>query len=169
VVGPIGACDDRPVQPQRFTTTLTAISRGRAFVAIPFDPDRVWQAKPRHHITGTVNGLRIRAVIETQEGRQGFTLGAAWLRDCHAVAIGDSVAVEIMPEGPQRDDLAPDFAAALAANPGAGAFFDSLAQFYRRGYLRWIDGTQRRPDVRAQRIAEVVRLLEAGIKERPRP
>ena len=41
-----------------------------------------------------------------------------------------------------------------------------MARFYRRGYLRWIDGTKRRPDVRAARIAEVVSLLEAGHKER---
>jgi uncharacterized protein YdeI (YjbR/CyaY-like superfamily) len=73
-----------------------------------------------------------------------------------------------MPEGPQRGDLAEDVAAALAANPEAGAFFDSLAQFYRRGYLTWIDATMRRPDVRAQRIADVVALLAAGVKQRPR-
>ena len=52
-------------------------------------------------------------------------------------------------------------------DPDAGAFFDSLAQFYRRAYLRWIDATKKRPDVRAERIAEVVRLLEQGQKERP--
>jgi uncharacterized protein YdeI (YjbR/CyaY-like superfamily) len=75
--------------------------------------------------------------------------------------------VEIAPEGPQRDDLAEDVAAALAANPDAGAFIDSLAQFYRRAYLRWIDATKRRPEQRAERIAEVVRLLRSGIKERP--
>jgi len=50
----------------------------------------------------------------------------------------------------------------------AGAFFDSLAQFYRKGYVRSIDATKRRPDVRAERIAEVVRLLNDGFKERPR-
>ena len=54
------------------------------------------------------------------------------------------------------------------ASPEAGAFFDTLAQFYRKAYLRWIDATSRRPDVRAARIAEVVDLLAAGIKERPR-
>ena len=36
-------------------------------------------------------------------------------------------------------------------------------------YLRWIDATTRRPDVRAARIAEVVGLLSAGVKERPKP
>ncbi len=157
------------MQPQRFTTTLAAHERGRAFVAVPFDPDQVWSPKPRHHITGTVNGIGIRAVIETHGGRHGFTLGPAWLRDGRAVAIGDTVTVEIVPEGPQRGDLAEDVAAALDASPDAGAFFDSLAQFYRKAYLRWIDATRRRPEQRAQRIAEMVQLLNAGIKERPRP
>jgi uncharacterized protein YdeI (YjbR/CyaY-like superfamily) len=83
-------------------------------------------------------------------------------------AIGGDVNVELAPEGPQRGDLADDIAAALAASPAAGAFFDTLAQFYRKAYLRWIDATSRRPDVRAARISEVVALLAAGIKERPR-
>ena len=58
-------------------------------------------------------------------------------------------------------------AAALEAAPDAAAFFDSLAQFYRRGYLRWIDATRRRPDLRAARIAEMVEFLKAGHKQRP--
>jgi uncharacterized protein YdeI (YjbR/CyaY-like superfamily) len=65
--------------------------------------------------------------------------------------------------------LAEDLAAALAANPAAGAFFDTLAQFYRKAYLRYIDATTRRPALRAERIAEVTGLLADGIKERPRP
>lgn len=74
----------------------------------------------------------------------------------------------LAPEGPQRDDLEPDVRAALDASPAAGAFFDSLAQFYRRAYLRWIDATRGRPEVRADRIAEVVDLLANGVKERPK-
>ena len=70
-------------------------------------------------------------------------------------------------EGPQRGDLADDIAAALAATPAAGAFFDTLAQFYRKAYQRYVDATTRRPDLRAARIAEVVGLLAGGIKERP--
>ena len=157
------------MQPQRFTATLAAGGRGRAFVAVPFDPDRVWRPKPQHHITGTINGMGIRALIEDHGDRRGFTLGPAWLRGCRTLALGDTVRVEIVPEGPQRDDLADDIAAALDANPGAGEFFDSLAQFYRKAYLRWIDATKRRPEHRAQRIAEVIGLLNAGVKERPKP
>ena len=51
-------------------------------------------------------------------------------------------------------------------DPAAGEFFDSIAQFYRRAYLRYIDATKRRPEERAARIAEVVALLAAGIKQR---
>jgi hypothetical protein len=51
---------------------------------------------------------------------------------------------------------------------GGGAVYDTLAQFYRRAYLRWIDATVRRPELRPVRIAEVVELLAAGVKERPR-
>ena len=89
------------------------------------------------------------------------------MRDA-GVAPGDDVAVELTPEGPQRGDLANDISAALAANPAAAAFFETLAQFYRKAYLRWIDATTRRPDLRAARIREVVDLLAAGIKQRPR-
>jgi uncharacterized protein YdeI (YjbR/CyaY-like superfamily) len=84
------------------------------------------------------------------------------------IAVGADVIVELAPEGPQRSDLADDIAAALEASPAAAAFFDTLAQFYRKAYLRYIDATARRPDLRAARIAEVADLLAAGIKQRPR-
>ena len=46
--------------------------------------------------------------------------------------------------------------------------FEGLATFYRKGWLHWIEATKRRPDVRAARTAEMVHLVEAGHKERPR-
>ena len=116
---------------------------------------------------GTVNGRRVRGRIVPGGGAWVFILPPMWARDA-GVAVGDDVIIELAPEGPQRGDLADDVAAALAANPAAAAFFDTLAQFYRRAYLRWIDATTRRPELRAARIAEVVDLLAAGIKQRPR-
>ena len=153
---------------QRFTATVADAGRGRVRVAVPFHPDTVWGAKPRHHIHGTVNGMSMRGVVEAVGDGFGFTLGPAWLRCCH-LAAGDTATVDIEPEGPQRGDLADDIAAALDANPHAAAFFDSLAQFYRRAYLRWINATKRRPEQRPQRIAGMITLLEDGQKERPQP
>ena len=111
--------------------------------------------------------MRYRGAVESINGSPALVLGPAWRRGC-GLEAGDRVRVELEPEGPQRRDLAPDLAAALDASPAAAAFWDELAQFYRRAYLRWIDSTTRRPDLRAARIAEVVELLAAGIKERPR-
>ena len=144
---------------------MIAVGR-RVFVPVPFDPDETWGGKSEHHVHGTVNGMGVRAVIESAGDGLGIVLGPAWRRDC-GVAPGDAVAVVLAPEGPQRDDLAPDLQAALDADPTAGEFFDALAQFYRNAYLRWIDATKRHPDRRAERIAEVVDLLHQGIKQRP--
>jgi hypothetical protein len=151
----------------RFAGTVRAEGQGRLVVPVPFDPDEVWGVKSRHHVTGTVNEVRIRGVIETSGAGPRIVLTAAWLRD-NGLAPGDRVEVVLAAEGPQRADLAEDIAAALGAAPAAAAFFDSLAQFYRRAYLRWIDGTKRRPELRAARIAEMVGLLNAGIKQRPK-
>jgi uncharacterized protein YdeI (YjbR/CyaY-like superfamily) len=107
----------------------------------------------------------MRGVVETAVGGPVIVLGPAWCRI--PLADGAMVDVVLEPEGPQRTDLAPDIARALDTSPAAGAFFDSLAQFYRTAWLRWIDSTKRRPDQRPIRIAEMVRLLEEGKKERP--
>ena len=90
--------------------------RRRVLVPVPFDPDRVWGAKQAHRVTGTVNGMGVRAVIEPLGESFGILLGPAWRRDC-GIARGDKVAVVLVPEGPQRDDLAPDLAAAFADEP----------------------------------------------------
>ena len=145
---------------------MTSDRKGRVLVPVPFDPDGVWGAKREHRVHGTVNGMGVRAVVEPITAGRGIVLGPAWRRGC-GISPGDRVTVALEPEGPQRADLAEDVAAALAAEPEAAAFFDSLAQFYRKAYLRWIDATKRRPDVRAERIDEMVGLLKAGMKERP--
>ena len=153
---------------QRFGANVAPGPRGSAVLVVPFDPDEMWGGKAEHPVGGTINGRRVRGRLTRGSDGWVFTLSPMWLRDAGVMA-GQDVQVELTPEGPQRGDLAGDIAAALAASPDAAAFFDTLAQFYRKAYLRWIDATTRRPDLRAARIAEVIDLLAAGIKERPRP
>ena len=157
----------RPWGPVQFTTVAATDPKGRVFVPVPLDPDEAWGPKLAHRVAGSVNGMKWRGVIAQIGDGRGIVLGSAWRRDCGIVS-GNTVTVELSPEGPQRPELATDIMAALTAEPEAAAFFDALAQFYRRAFLRWIDATKRRPDERAARIAEVVRLCKAGVKERPR-
>jgi Bacteriocin-protection, YdeI or OmpD-Associated/Domain of unknown function (DUF1905) len=152
---------------RRFRAVVTVDGKGRLHLPVPFDPDEAWGTKSSHHVSGAVDGCQLRgAVSPAVGGGHEVVLGPAWNRHGRP-ADGTEVEAHLAPEGPQRADLAPDVAAALDASPEAGAFFDSLAQFYRRGYLRWVDATKRRPDQRPVRIAEMIRLLEDGRKERP--
>ncbi len=137
----------------------------RVEIALPFDPADAWGRRDRYHVTGTVQGARFRGPLVFRDAgwrieRGPKSPGATLLQD------GQEVTVEIWPEGPQIDELAADITEALEARPKARAAFEALAQFYRNGWLRWIDGTKRRPDLRGERIAEMVRLLEVGRKER---
>ena len=143
----------------RFRATLRSDSRRRVYLPLPGTPEV-------RHLAGTVNGMGYRGAVESIDGSPALVLGPAWRRGC-GLKAGDRVAVELEPEGPQRRDLAPDLAAALEVSPSAAAFWDELAQFYRRAYLRWIDATKRSPALRAERIAAVVALLEHRVKERP--
>jgi hypothetical protein len=153
----------------RFSATVTVDEQGRTHVPVPFDPDDAWGTKPRHHVTGTLGGCRLRGQVDKDGGGgRVLVLGPAW-NPTGRPLDGATVEVALEPEGPQRGDLAPDIAEALAAAPDAGAFFDSLAQFYRNAYLRWIEATKRRPEQRPVRIAEMIRLLQEGKKERPKP
>jgi hypothetical protein len=161
------ACHQDGMRAQRFDAAIAAGPRGRAVIVIPFDPDEAWGAKAEHPVGGTIDGQRVRGKVVRDGDRWAFTVSPMWIRDA-GVAVGGNVTVELAPEGPLRDDLADDLSAALAASPAAAAFFDTLAQFYRKAYLRWIDATAGRPDVRAERIGQVVDLLAAGIKQRPR-
>jgi hypothetical protein len=148
---------------QHFKTTLTKAGT-RTFIALPFNPNEVWGVKGRHYITGTVNGYGVRGSLGA-DGKQYFLpLGAAWRRDCRLDA-GDVVEVTLSPEGPQSESLSTDVAEALAAEPQAKAFFESLATFYRNTYIKWIESAKR-PETRAARIKEMIELLNAGKKQK---
>lgn len=137
---------------------------GKVRIQVPFDPDDTWGQKDRHYVDGEVDGHRIRGLLSIEGGRVVLPVGAAWLRDT-GVALDTPVRVVLWPDGPQAELQAKDLARALAAAPVAKAFFASLAPFYRKNFLRWIDSAKR-PETRQARIAETVALLVAGKRQR---
>ena len=150
-----------------FQARIEGTEKSRVYLVLPFDPEKVWGRKGRYHVRGTINGNTVRGALE-QFGRGYFLpLGPAYRRGV-GLHPGDRVSVVLVPEGPLSEALAPDIKAALQAEPEAAIFFDGLASFYRKNYLRWIDATKRSPEARAQRIAQLVELMKAGRKDRPR-
>jgi hypothetical protein len=148
---------------QRFKATIIGCE-DRAYFEVPFDPDEVWGEKERHYVTGSIGEYHSRTVLDTDRSPARYWLSPSWLRD-REVVEGEVVEVVLAPEGPQLDNVSADLAAALRADPQALAFFESLASFYRKNYVRWIEDAKR-PETRAKRIAEAVSLLNAGRKQK---
>lgn len=150
---------------RHYETVIVTAADGTVYLPIPFDPASVWG--PVRHLGGSLNARHFRGVLQTIDGRPGLPLSPLWRRDC-GIHAGDRVVVVLTAEGPIRQDMDDDVTAALSTEPAAAAFWDALAPFYRKAYQRWIDGTKRRPALRAARIAELVLLMKAGVKERPK-
>ncbi|MGE0599928.1 MAG: YdeI/OmpD-associated family protein [Dehalococcoidia bacterium] len=155
-----------PKESRTFTAAVQS-SKGQWHIELPFDPDEAWGTRERHHVAGTVNATKIRGPLAVVSGHPALILPPAWRRDS-PLEPGQPVAVELWAEGPQLEDLTEDIRRALDGSPRANEFFQSLPSFYRKAYLTWLSGSARRPAVRAERIEQFIRLLEAEKKERPR-
>ena len=147
-----------------FTATAQARPGGGIAIALPFDPAEAWGDRDRYYLAGTIEQHAVRATVTPGGAEPMLTLGPAWCRD-RRVAADASVQVILHPEGPQLDTISADFADALRAEPQARRFFESLATFYRKGFVTWVEGAKR-PETRVPRIAEVVDDLKAGRRER---
>ncbi len=148
---------------QRFKTTITK-SENRTLIALPFNPNEVWGVKQRHYIRGTINGCMIRGSLGSDGERYFIALGTVWRRD-NALDVGADVEVELFPEGPQQENMSADVTSALDGEPQAKEFFEALATFYRKNYIRWIESAKR-PETRAARIHEMIELLKAGKRQK---
>ena len=132
----------------------------KTHVPIPFDPNDAWGGKDRYYVKGTVGGHRIRGLLRREDDGYVLPLGPAWLRD-NVLPTSVTIDVVLEPDGPQSEALAADITQAFTASLDAEIFFQSVAPFYRKNFLRWIDQAKR-PETRAARIAEMVTMLEAG-------
>lgn len=145
---------------QSFSTTIVAGPRGARVIPVPFDPDSAWGRKDRHHVAGSVAGVPIRGQVTVADAGWAIQVGPSWCQD-PAVGPGRTVDVILEPEGPQFEDLPAELAAALAADPEVRRTFESLATFYRKGFVGPI-AAAKGADTRVRRAQQVVEALRAG-------
>ena len=147
----------------RFTTIAVGRPRGGIAIQLPAAADEVWGPKARHDVRGTVGGHPMRGTLTLDATGSHLDLGPAWCRD-PSVGPGKTVDVVLRPEDPQVDTVAPDIRDALVATPAARLAFESLATFYRKGFVRAIESAKR-PETRRARIDGMVATLVAGGRE----
>ena len=83
-------------------------------------------------------------------------------RSSAGVAAGDNVEVEIELDTAERVlDVPDDLAAAIAADPAAQSFWDSISYSRRRRIVLAVDGAKA-PETRLRRIEKSVADLHAG-------
>jgi Bacteriocin-protection, YdeI or OmpD-Associated/Domain of unknown function (DUF1905) len=155
----IPAVRSRGMTVHRFETVLGAEGSG-VFIEIPLDvPALFGRARPAVRVT--INGHPFRSTVAVYGGRYYLPVKRA-LREAAGVAAGDAVVVELAAdEEPRAVEPPADLAAALAADPDAGAAFAGLSYTHQREYAEWV-AEARRDDTRRRRVEQAVAMLREG-------
>lgn len=145
----------------RYQTKLVSPQKGWLFL---FLPNHLLGTKDRVWLKGTLNGQPFQATANPWRQNQHVVTINRQMRQELGIAGEAEVTLEaiIVFTPPPPSPLAPDFAAALKANPQAKAVFDRLSPSHRKKYISHIDEVKR-PQTRAARIASMVtRLIESA-------
>lgn len=144
-----------------FRTIILRSGRGATAIRVP---DEIVEALGAGRYPGVLVTIRehvYRARVRTRDGESRVGLVPVH-RKAAGVAAGDEVDVDIVLDGiPQEVAVAPDFAAALDAEPDARRIFEGLTYANQAWHVRAIEGAKR-VETRARRIARSVANLKTG-------
>jgi hypothetical protein len=142
----------------KFRAELEATGKNTAGFEVPESVVEELGGGKRPKVTVTVNGFTFRTSIARMGGR--FLLGvSAQRREDAAVAAGEVLDVEVELDTSEREvEMPDDFAAALAEDPTAKAFWDTLSYSKQSWHVLQITGAKQ-AETRAGRVAKSVGML----------
>jgi bacteriocin resistance YdeI/OmpD-like protein/uncharacterized protein DUF1905 len=132
--------------------------------AVVLDDDQVaavGEGAKRFPVLATVNGYAWRTSVTRMKGE--FLLGLSReVREGAGVQAGDEVDVTLeLDAAPRAVEVPAALAAALAADPQAGAAFAAMAFTHRKEYARWVQEAKRE-ETRQRRVQQAVEMIKAG-------
>ena len=143
-----------------FETTVTATGNNTGIVV----PDEIIErlaAGRRPAVLVNVNGYEYRTTVGVMGGRHLISVSAA-VRKATGLQGGDPIQVTLTVADTPREVTVPaDFAAALAADEQAGAFFAALSNSLQRYHVDLIT-TAKGADTRQRRIDKAIALFRDG-------
>ena len=143
------------------TTVVQAEGKNATGLRVPADVITALGPQKRPKVTVSVNGYTYRSTVAAY-GEVFMLPLSAEHRQAAGVMAGDEVEVTItLDTEPRTVDLPLDFAAALAAQPGARAAFDALGYSVRKEYVRQIESAKAQ-ETRSRRIASIVAKLSGS-------
>jgi Bacteriocin-protection, YdeI or OmpD-Associated/Domain of unknown function (DUF1905) len=143
-----------------FDTTVTAAGNNTG-IEVPGDLIEQLGAGRRPAVVVNVNGYEYRVAIGVMGGRHLISVSAA-IRKETGLAGGDPVHVVLtVADAPREVTVPDDFAAALAADETAAAFFGRLSNSLQRYHVEAVNGAKT-AETRQRRIEKAVALFQQG-------
>jgi hypothetical protein len=143
-----------------FETTV-AVTGSNTGIVVPEEAIEQLASGSRPPVLVNVNGYEYRNTVGVMGGRHMISVSAA-VRKATGLSGGDPVRVTLtVAATPQEVTLPPDFAAALAADEQASAFFGKLSNSMQRYHIGNIT-TAKSADTRQRRVDKAIALFRAG-------
>jgi Bacteriocin-protection, YdeI or OmpD-Associated/Domain of unknown function (DUF1905) len=145
----------------RFETTIELGGKTATGFEVPAEIVEAMGSGRRPAVTVTVGGHTYRSTVAVMGGRYLVPLNAE-NRASAGVGAGDTVEVEIELDTAERVlEVPDDLAAAIAADPEAQSFWDSISYSRRRRIVLAVEGAKA-ADTRMRRIEKSVTDLHGG-------
>ena len=143
-----------------FETTVAA-SGNNTGIVVPDEVIEQLAAGRRPPVLVNVNGYEYRNTVAVMGGRYMISISAA-VRDATGLKGGDPIRVTLTVADTAREvDVPADFAAALAADERARAFFERLSNSMQRYHVDNINAAKS-ADTRQRRIDKAIALFLDG-------
>lgn len=143
-----------------FDTTVTATGNNTG-IEVPEAMIEQLGAGRRPSVVVNVNGYEYRSTVGVMGGRHLISISAAIRRDTGLTA-GDAIHVVLtLADGLREVTVPDDLAAALAADPAAGALFTKLSNSLQRYHVDNVNAA-RTAETRQRRIDRAISLFRQG-------
>jgi bacteriocin resistance YdeI/OmpD-like protein/uncharacterized protein DUF1905 len=150
------------VQPNSATfDTTVAVTGNNTGIVVPEEAIEQLAAGKRPPVLVNVNGYEYRNTVAVMGGKHMISISAA-VRKATGLQGGDPIHVTLTVADTPREVAIPgDFAAALAADEQASAFFGKLSNSMQRYHVDNITAAKN-ADTRQRRIDKAIALFRAG-------
>ncbi len=143
---------------QEFDGVIDAGRGGGTFVAIPFDVEAVFGTRGQVRVIARFDGVEAQTNLAPMGGQHALGLRKS-VREALGKVVGDPVHVTLRRnDAPRTYDMPPELAEALAQEPDASEFFDSLS-FTHRKELAASVREAKKPETKQRRLDKAMALL----------
>jgi hypothetical protein len=147
----------------RFRTTILTTGKTAAGIRVPDEVLAALGTSKKPAVTVTINGFTYRSTVATVNGAPMVGVSAE-NRASAGVEGGEEVDVDMeLDTQPRVVTIPPDFEAALAHEPEARRFFESLSYSDKRFHTLSIEGAKT-DETRERRIEKSIATLRDGRK-----